>query len=241
MNPMHVGNVQLMQQTGTKNRRIDMRVLLICDDTWHPADVIERGLQVWDREDFYFDLVKTAKDILSPAFVSRYDVIVNCAGRSINASNANSWFQPGVTEFGPEGFRNYVRNGGGLVIIHSGLTIGGPRDPEPVYTEVAGAYFVSHPPREMTHVTVTRENDITRGVEPFSERDEHYQIVLTAPDVVPFLQTSSEHGGVTVSGYTRLIGKGRVAALTPGHTLAVWENPNFQRLVKNAIRWVCAR
>ncbi|MBR5379228.1 MAG: ThuA domain-containing protein [Clostridia bacterium] len=216
-----------------------MKVLLICDDIWHPADVIERGLAAMNPEEMEFDLVKTAKDILSPAFVSRYDVLVNCAGNSINAANSHPWFEEGVTEFGPEAFREYVLNGGGMVVIHSGLTIGGPRAPVPAYTDVAGAYFVSHPPREMTHVRVTRENEITRGVEDFSERDEHYQIVMTAEDVQPFLQTSSEHGGVTVSGYTRLFGKGRVAALTPGHTLAVWENPNFQKLVKNSIRW-CA-
>ena len=30
--------------------------------------------------------------------------------------------------------------GGGLVVVHSGLTIGGPSHPEPAYTEVAGGY-----------------------------------------------------------------------------------------------------
>ena len=57
-----------------------MKVLLVCDDMWHPADVIERGLRSMDWEDMEFDVVKTARDILSPSFVSRYDVLVNCAG-----------------------------------------------------------------------------------------------------------------------------------------------------------------
>ena len=35
----------------------------------------------------------------------------------------------------------------------------------------------------------------------------------------------------------RRFGKGKVVALAPGHTLAVWENPNFQKLFKNAIRF----
>ncbi|MBR6008816.1 MAG: ThuA domain-containing protein [Clostridia bacterium] len=218
-----------------------MKVLLICDDIWHPADVIERGLETMDREDLEFDLVKTAKDILSKEFVARYDVVVNCSGNSVNAANTHPWFEPGVTEFSPEEFRDYVAGGGGLVVIHSGLTVGGPRSPVPAYTEVAGAYFVNHPPREMTYVSVTERNELTEGVEDFAERDEHYQIEITAPDIKPFLKTESEHGGSTVSGYTRMFGKGRVAALTPGHTLVVWENPNFQRLVKNAIRWVTAR
>ncbi len=57
-----------------------MKVLFVCDDIWHPADVIERGLKSMDCEELEFDLVKTAKDILSPSFVRRYDVLVNAAG-----------------------------------------------------------------------------------------------------------------------------------------------------------------
>lgn len=214
-----------------------MNVLLLCDDTWHPAEIIEQGLAAMDREDMAFRVVKTCKDILTPEFVGRYDVLVNCHGSSVNASNSAPWFEKGVTEFGPEEFRAYVANGGGLVAVHSGLTIGGDRDPQPAYTETVGGWFVTHPPREMTHVRVTAENEITRGVRDFSVRDEHYQIEITAPDIEPFLQTASEHGGVTVSGYRRFFGKGRVVALTPGHTLAVWENPSFRTLFKNAIRW----
>ena len=92
-----------------------MKVLLVCDDLWHPAEVIERGLKTMDQEDMEFDFVKTAKDILSPAFVARYDVLVNCSGGAINAANSNPWFEPTVTEFGPEEIRDYVRNGGAFV------------------------------------------------------------------------------------------------------------------------------
>ena len=49
-----------------------------------------------DTEDFTFDIVKTAKDILSPAFVSRYDVLVNCHGSSLNASNAAAVLMYGI-------------------------------------------------------------------------------------------------------------------------------------------------
>lgn len=218
-----------------------MKVLLICDDIWHPAEIIERGLKSMDWEEMEFDIVKTAKDVLSPEFVRRYDVLVNCHGSSINASNSNPWFEPTVTEFGPEEFRDYVAAGGALVVVHSGLTVGGRNHPQPAYTEVVGSYFLGHPLREMTHVQITQKNEITAGVEDFSERDEHYQIAVTAKDIEPFMKTTSEHGGTFISGYRRTFGKGRVVALTPGHTLAVWVNPNFQKLFKNAIRWAVNR
>lgn len=218
-----------------------MKVLLVCDDLWHPAEVIERGLKTMDQEDMEFDFVKTAKDILSPAFVARYDVLVNCSGGAINAANSNPWFEPTVTEFGPEEIRDYVRNGGAFVAVHAALTIGGRDHPEPAYTEVIGCTFLGHPLREMTHVQVTEHNAITDGVEDFDERDEHYQIAVTAKDAKPFLSTTSEHGGTFISGYSREFGRGRVVVLTPGHTLAVWENPNFRKLFKNAIRWATGK
>ncbi len=214
-----------------------MKVLMVCDDLWHPAEVIERGLSAMDPEEMEFDVVKTAKDILSPSFVARYDALVILSGGAINAANSAPWFEPTVTEFGPEEIRDYVKGGGGLVVVHAGLTIGGRQNPCPAYTETVGAVFLGHPLREMTHVHITKQNEITAGVSDFSERDEHYQIAVTAADAEPFMETTSAHGGTFISGYTRQFGKGRVAALTPGHTLAVWENENFQKLFKNAIRW----
>lgn len=218
-----------------------MKVLMICGDTWHPAEIIKRGLKTMDWEEMEFDFIETAKDILSREFVGRYDVLVNCHGSAISAANSNPWFEEGVTEFGPQELRDYAAAGGALVVVHSGLTIGGREHPQPAYTEAVGGYFLGHPPREMTHVEITQENEITRGVENFSERDEHYQIAVTAEDIEPFMQTTSAHGGTGISGYRRRFGRGRVVALTPGHTLAVWENPHFQRLFKNAIRWAANR
>lgn len=218
-----------------------MNVLLLCDDTWHPAEIIEQGINAMDREEMTFQVVKTAKDILTPEYVRSFDALVNCHGSSINASNSAPWFEKGVTEFGPEEFRDYVFQGGALVVVHSGLTAASEAFPQPAYTEVVGSYFVSHPPRETTHVRVTAENEITRGVRGFCERDEHYQIKITAKDIEPFLETASDHGGVTVSGYRRHFGRGRVVALSPGHTLAVWTNPEFQKLMKNAIRWAAGK
>jgi type 1 glutamine amidotransferase len=38
--------------------------------------------------------------------------------------------------------------------------------------------------------------------------------------------------------YTRQVGEGRVVYLAMGHDLRVWGEPNFQTLVKQALRWV---
>ena len=81
---------------------------------------------------------------------------------------------------------------------------------------------------------------ITDGIESFTVRDEHYIIDVFVPDAEVILFSSSEtEAGTQVAGYVRQIGKGRFCALTPGHNLAVFENENYLKLLKHALRW-CA-
>ena len=54
------------------------KVLVICDDLWHPAEVIEKGLAARTDGRFSFDIVKAAKDILTPERIAKYRLIVCC-------------------------------------------------------------------------------------------------------------------------------------------------------------------
>lgn len=85
-----------------------MKILLICDDLWHPAEVLRRGLADMDRAKFQLDFVMTAKDILTPELLREYPVIINAKGNAVNAANTAPWFEPTVTEVGPAEFREYV-------------------------------------------------------------------------------------------------------------------------------------
>ena len=65
-------------------------------------------------------------------------------------------------------------------------------------------------------------------------------IDVFAPDAEVILTSSSDtEAGTQIAGYVRQIGKGRFCALTPGHNLAVFENGNYLKLLKQALRW-CA-
>lgn len=210
-------------------------ILVLCDDFWHPGEIIERGFSLLEGEEFHFEFVRDAKDILTPAFISGFPVIVNCKGNNINGGNSNAWFEEGVTEVMPKDLRAYVEVGGGFVSIHSGNTFGPDRCPD--YAEFVGNRFVTHPPRCEVEVRVEKEHPVTQGVRGFTERDEHYELADIAPDAEILLTTHSATGGDQVGGYVRSLGRGRLCALTPGHVLGVWENPEFQKLVKNALRW----
>ncbi len=211
-----------------------MKVLVLCDDYWHPGEVIEAGLKPLEGE-FAIDYVRDAKDMLTREMLEEYGVIVCCKSNQINGANQNPWFQEEVTEVMPEDFEDWVRQGGGFLFLHAGNTY---RDGE-LLSGLSGNSFTGHPPRCRVDLE-TIPHPVTEGVGAFSLRDEHYQIVLTAQDASIFLKSRSEKGGEQVAGYTRSFGEGRVCVLTPGHILEVWRQEAFLRLVRQAIEW-CGR
>lgn len=109
------------------------KVLVICDDLWHPAEVIEKGLAARTDGRFSFDIVKAAKDILTLERIAKYRLIVCCKSNNVIAANTAPWFEAGVTEVGPAELEEYVRAGGGLLVIHSGLAYNEERCPEYVH------------------------------------------------------------------------------------------------------------
>lgn len=166
-----------------------MRVLVISDDTWHPAEVIEMGLAPLNGK-FDMTYIRTAKDILTPEYLRGFDVAVVCKGDCINGGNHEPWFEEGVTEVLPQDFKRYVEGGGGFIALHAGNCF---REGDSM-TELTGNYFIGHPPRCQVSLRFER-TPLTEGAEDFTERDEHYQIAVAAGDAAPFAYSVSETGG----------------------------------------------
>lgn len=215
------------------------KILFVCDDIWHPYEVIKRGTDSFadklKENGIELDFVLTAKDILTPEMLEEYPCIIVAKGNSINASNSAPWFEEGVTEVMPEDLRKYVENGGGYVSIHAGNVFWYETDHTMV--NLLGCSFITHPPRCWVDYKVSKENPVTEGVGTFRVRDEHYQLGNFADDIDVFMYSESESGGKQIAGYTRNVGDGRLVVLSMGHTLQVWENSEFQNLFINAINY----
>ena len=224
---------------------------MLCDDLWHPAEVIERGIRGLGDGAYSFDVVKSAKDILTPKRLEQYDAVIIAKSNNVNAANTAPWFEESVTEVGPEEFRAYLERGGGIVFVHSGTCIGerflGDADerfkkPARGMQALHGCTMNGHPLRCNCDIYVTDpDSPLTEGVSAFTVHDEHYQISDLAGDAQVFLQWDSAPGGTQPAGWTRKIYGGRIVVLTPGHTLDVWENPEFRKLLVNAIEWTTCR
>ena len=211
------------------------KILVLCDDLWHPAEVIEKGFEELKDTNYIFEFVKDAKDILTPEMISEDPLIINCKSYHLTHGNSADWFEPGVTEVGPKEFEEYIRKGGSLLSIHAGNSF--TEDHSPEFAHLLGNFFVKHPPRCEVKVRPIADHPVTEGIEPFTVRDEHYEIRVIAEDVIRLLESESESGGKQTAGYVRRLGDGKICVLTPGHILSVWKHPMFKKLVLNAIDW----
>ena len=219
-------------------------ILVICGDIWHPAEVIKAGFSYLTEYYDQMTFMEDAKDMLTAADLAQYDLVICCKGNHLTSGNRVTWFEDGVNECTPADFEAYVQNGGGFLAVHAGAsftengmepnTIGPARE----YINFVGCQFVTHPPRcPVTYHVLDVPHPITAGVKTFCERDEHYQIDMAADDALVLMESTSDFAATMPAAYVREMGQGRLCTLIPGHILAVWQNPEFQKLLVNAINW----
>jgi len=222
-----------------------MRVLLLCDDYWHPGQVLIDGFAPLKERGFEFDIITDANDFSSDTLAS-YPVVIISKCDEISQSDKTPWKTLAVQQ----AFVDYVENGGGLLVVHTGLVAGQHTE---TLDRLIGSRFSFHPQDCPVTVQPIKPHPIVNGVELFCEIDEQYRLEIISDDVDIFLASYSPPQGdeakiesepyhnsgawIGAAGYIRTQGKGRVCVLTPGHHLAVWHNPEYQRVLENAIRW----
>jgi len=113
-------------------------------------------------------------------------------------------------------------------------------------------------------IEVASEHPVTQGVSPqFTITDEPYLAQVQEDAVQPLLQSSygytsdqfysaelavrgqryaregwTHPPGSNLAGWTKQVDQSRLVYLQPGDSVAVFKNPDYRRLVENAIRWV---
>jgi type 1 glutamine amidotransferase len=204
-----------------------MRILVLCDDRWHPASTPRRGLEPLSSE-FTFDFIENA-DEWSAARMADYPVVILTKSNDTTATDHHPW----MTDAAQAAFRDYVRAGNGLLVIHSGSA---SYNDKPVLRALLGGVFMHHPPQCQVTIAPQANHPLTVGSEAFTIKDEHYFMDLDDTQADVFLTTTSEHGAQP-GGWTRHEGAGRVCMLTPGHNVEVWLHPSCQTLIRNALRW----
>ena len=78
---------------------------------------------------------------------------------------------------------------------------------------------------------------VIEGVGDFSLVDEGYKDVKILPDIHPLLAVSHAQCAPYV-GWTNKYDNSRIAYIMLGHGPEAHENPNYRKLIRNAISWV---
>lgn len=144
--------------------------------------------------------------------------------------------------------RAFVESGKGVVVLHHAII---DYQTWPWwYEEVVGGRYLLNPEGEMpastykheerVRVTVTKRHPVTEGLTDFVIEDETYKGMWISPKVQVLLTTDNP----TSDGPVAWLGthpKARVVYIQLGHGSLAHRNPNYQRLVHNAILWAAGR
>ncbi|MDR2649874.1 MAG: ThuA domain-containing protein [Clostridiales bacterium] len=208
---------------------------IILDDYWHPKDSITPVLPLILRDSAFFrEIFETPEELQSRLASGKTPgIIVNFKdGIADTRIPTPNWYDGGMSA----ALLNAVKNGAGYLAVHCGMA----NVPEsgPIYTELLRGAFISHPPACPVKFTPRPGHPITEGVKPFETHDEHY-VVRVLTDQTDILGYSTSRLATNIALWAHEYGKGRVCGVTPGHRENTLLNPEYVKLLKNAVNW-CA-
>jgi type 1 glutamine amidotransferase len=181
-----------------------------------------------------------AHEFLRPESATNYDVL------------AAYDMHQGISETAKADLLNWLKQGKGLVVVHHAIA---SYQAWPEYSQIIGAHYylektvvdgVPKPRSTYQHAVhfrihvVDPANPVTNGVEDFDIYDETYNLFDVAKDVHPLL-TTDEPLSNRVIAWTKNYGPARVVYLQSGHDHFAYDNPNYQRILKQALRWAAHR
>lgn len=156
--------------------------------------------------------------------LKQYDLCVSFTDR----------WQKKMTDQQTVGLISYVSHGGGLLIIHNGISIQARYE----LAQLAGGKFTTHPDQKVLPYTPTASGHvIMEGVEGFSVKEEPYQFELdNMIDTTILLEYESEDKQWPAA-WVHSYGLGRVVFLSPGHNIETFQDAMFRKMVSRSSLW----
>lgn len=201
--------------------------------------------------------VRATKDAgeINAENLKKYDAVVFYTTGDLTVSGSGTGIFGGDQEppMGPNGvedLRAWVQAGGGFLAYHCGAdTLHSQGDTISPYIDMLGGEFVVHGKQFVGSVTVVdpAHPAMTRFPNGWTHLEEWYTFKNYAVDsirVLALLETDPERPKqpmYDVDAYPitwcRAFGEGRVFYNAIGHREDIWDNPDYQNSVVDAIRW----
>jgi type 1 glutamine amidotransferase len=157
-------------------------------------------------------------------------------------------FQLNITDAAKKKFLSLFDKGTGLIVLHHALL---SYQSWPEYERIAGGSYLldykKYPDKvwpastyqggvEMKVSVVDKDHPVTAGIQDFELKDELYRGVPTGADIQVLLTTEGKP-----LAWARTEKNSRVVTIMLGHGPGSYDNPNFLKLLGNAIRWTAKR
>jgi len=142
------------------------------------------------------------------------------------------WMRPDQEE----AIDRFVAGGRGFIALHNS---GWGHPWKGAYRRVLAGYYVGHPAIAEFRVEVVKgDHPVTRGVASYDIVDEQHFLWFDYDRVDVLLVSQGADGRQSAAGWAHEYGKGRVVYLANGHDERSMQHPMFQKLLRNAARWV---
>ena len=158
----------------------------------------------------------------------------------------------GISDEAKADFVARLKEGKGLLAVHHAIA---NYQAWPEYWNIIGAHYYlaatningvakprsawKHDVKFKVHIADT-QHPVTRGVKDFDIHDETYKWFDVAEEVHPLL-TTDEPESNPVIGWAKTYHAARVVYIQLGHDHFAYENPSYQQLLRQAIRWTAKR
>jgi uncharacterized protein len=181
-----------------------------------------------------------AQEMFAPEKAALYDVVVlyDMCQKIDDATKAN--------------FLALLKAGKGLVVLHHAIANYNDWD---TYAGIIGArYYLK--PKTVGGIEKARSqwkhgvvftvkiadpaHPVTRGLSDFEITDETYNLFDVLGGVKPLLTTTEPTSGPTI-GWAKEYERSRIVFVQLGHDHVAYENPNYRKLVHQAILWTSGR
>jgi type 1 glutamine amidotransferase len=202
------------------------------DSISHALSVIE-GLGL--RAGLYDTVIRTDPQLVTKGAIA-FATGTLTYYKNLDDFDAMLWFasgEPALDAKQKQDLLSFVREGKGLIAIHSGLAAFASW---PEFSEVIGASLVEKPENVRdVGITVTAPEFLGMQLFPktFRVRENLSPVELRDRNGIRVL---AESRGVPVV-WTKTYGKGRIFASQLGHTDEIWDRRDVRHLVFEAIRW----
>ena len=133
---------------------------------------------------------------------------------------------------------DFVENGGGLLVIHNGISL--LRNAE--FVELMGGRFTGHPDYTTLEIKVTEpKHVIMEDIKDFTIDDEPYRYDINDFKEKEIIFQYIHEGNIYPAAWTKAIGKGRLVYLMPGHNIDSFRNETYGKVILRSGEWALGK